>query len=95
MFQLNAGSIEGKFGETVKKTATTFLDRKIYNFIGSDAHDIKNRNTGIEAAIALISDKIVRDIFGDSSGKLLQNKPVEFLGQKIQEKRSIFSFFKR
>lgn len=95
LFQLNAGSIEGKFGETVKKTATTFLDKKIYNFIGSDAHDIKNRNTGIKAAISLISDKTIEDIFEESSKKMLENKPIEFVGQKIQEKKSIFSFFRR
>ncbi len=95
LFQLNAGSIEGRFGETVKKTAATFLDKKIYNFIGSDAHDINNRNTGIKNAMSVISDEMIKEIFEDSSKKMLENKPIEFLGQKIKEKRTIFSFFRK
>lgn len=95
LFQLNAGSIEGRFGETVKKTAATFLDKKIYNFIGSDAHDINNRNTGIKNAMSIISNEMIKGIFEDSSKKVLENKPIEFLGQKIKEKKTIFSFFRK
>ena len=47
LFQMNAGSLEGKFGENAKKTAKIFLQMNIYNFIGSDAHNMKNRNTGL------------------------------------------------
>lgn len=47
LFQMNTGSIEGKFGSDVKKITEVLLENGIYNFIGSDAHDTKNRNTGL------------------------------------------------
>ena len=56
LFQVNAGSIEGKFGQNVKKTVNIFLDKNIYNFIGSDAHNIKSRNTGLKEAMALLDE---------------------------------------
>ncbi len=95
LFQVNAGSIEGKFGETVRKTADLFLKNHIYNFIGSDAHNIKNRNTGLKDAISLLNEGINKEIFEDSSKKMLKNEKIEFLGEKIKEKKSIFSFLKR
>ena len=95
LFQVNAGSIEGKFGESIRKTADIFLKNHIYNFIGSDAHNIKSRKTGLKEAIALLNEDINRDIFEDSSKKVLKNEKIEFLGEKIKEKKSIFSFFRR
>jgi protein-tyrosine phosphatase len=100
LFQMNAGSIEGKFGESIKKTANLFLENNIYNFIGSDAHDIENRNTGLQKAINILNEKnkdnkkINEHIFEDSSKKLLENDLVEFFGKKVKIKRSIFSFLK-
>jgi len=95
LFQVNAGSIVGKFGETVRKTADIFLKNHIYNFIGSDAHNVKNRNTGLKDAIALLNEGMNIDIFEDSSKKVLKNEKIEFLGEKIKEKKSISSFFKK
>ncbi|MVX64176.1 capsular biosynthesis protein [Clostridium chromiireducens] len=95
LFQLNAGSIEGKFGENVKKTANILLDNNIYNFIGSDAHNINKRNTGINNALGLINESVIKDILKDSSKKLLDNDRIEFVGEKIRERKTIFSFFKR
>ena len=95
LFQINAGSIQGKFGENVRKTADVFLMSNIYNFIGSDAHNIKSRNTGLKDAIALLKEEINGDIFEDSSEKILKNEKIEFIGEKIKERKSIFSFFKR
>jgi protein-tyrosine phosphatase len=95
LFQVNAGSIEGKFGEAIRKTADLFFKNHIYNFIGSDAHNIKTRNTGLKEAMALLNEDMNRDIFEDSSKKVLKNEKIEFLGEKIKEKKSIFSFLKR
>lgn len=100
LFQMNAGSIEGKFGERIKKTANLFLENNIYNFIGSDAHNIENRNTGLKNAINLLNEKgkdngkINQLIFEESSNELLKNKSVKFIGKKIKIKKSIFSFLK-
>jgi Capsular polysaccharide biosynthesis protein len=95
LFQVNAGSIEGRFGESVKKTANIFLDNNIYNFIGSDAHNFSNRNTGLNTAFNLINKKINIEVFRDSSEKMLKNEKIEFSGVKIKQKKPIFSFFKR
>ena len=95
LFQVNAGSIVGKFGQNVKKTAYLFLTNNIYNFIGSDAHNIKSRNTGLKDALDLISKDVNIDIFEYSSKKVLKDEKIEFLGEKIKEKKSIFSFFKK
>lgn len=95
LFQVNAGSIEGRFGESIKKTANIFLDNNIYNFIGSDAHNCSNRNTGLNTAVDLIDKKINIEVFRDSSEKMLKNEKIEFPGVKIKQKKSIFSFFKK
>ena len=95
LFQVNSGSIEGKFGENVRKTAEIFLTNNIYNFIGSDAHNITNRKTGIKDALDLLNKDMNRDIFEDSSKKMLKNEEIDFLGGKIKEKKSLFSFLKR
>ncbi|MBE6050955.1 MAG: capsular biosynthesis protein [Clostridium sp.] len=96
LFQLNSGSIEGKFGEKVKKTASILLSNGIYNFIGSDAHNIRSRKPGISEGIKLAKDKnkLYRKLFEDSAAKLLNDEKIEFVGKKIKEKRSFLSFFK-
>ena len=95
LFQVNAGSIEGKFGQNVKKTADLFLTNNIYNFIGSDAHNIKSRNTGLKNAMDLIGKGMNKNIFQDSSEKILKNMDIKFRGERIKGKKSIFSFFKK
>lgn len=100
LFQINAGSIEGKFGESIRKTAKLFLENNIYNFIGSDAHDIENRNTGLQKAIEILNKEIKHReknnelIFEESSKSLLKNNVVKFFGERIKSKKSIFSFLK-
>lgn len=94
LFQMNAGSIEGKFGESTRKIAAEFLGKNIYNFIGSDAHNAESRNTGLNSALKLI-DETNKEIFESSSVKLLSNETIDFKGEKIKEKRSIFSFFRK
>jgi len=95
LFQVNVGSIMGKFGEDVRKTANLFLSNHIYNFIGSDAHNIKSRNTGLKDALDLLNKDMTVEIFEESSIKVLENEKIEFVGEKVKEKKSIFSFFKR
>lgn len=95
LFQVNAGSIEGRFGENVKKTVNIFFDNSIYSFIGSDAHNNTNRNTGLKNALTLIKKDKNIDIFKNNSKKILKNEKIEFIGEKIKQKKSIFDFLKR
>lgn len=100
LFQINSGSIEGKFGESTRKISKLFLENNIYNFIGSDAHNIKNRNTGLLKSLEILNKEIKPKeknnelIFEDSSKALLNNNEIKFYGEKIKVKKSIFSFLK-
>ena len=96
LFQMNAGSIEGEFGSNVKKTAEILLANNIYNFIGSDAHNDTNRCTGIDRGIELAKkkNKTNEALFRESGRRLLNNEDIEFIGEKVKEKKGIFSFLK-
>ena len=93
---MNAGSIEGQFGNSVKKTAEILLANNIYNFIGSDAHNDTNRCTGIANGIELAKkkSKINKELFRESGRRLLNNEDIDFIGESIKERRGIFSFLK-
>lgn len=96
LFQMNAGSISGKFGKSVKKTAEILLKNGIYNFIGSDAHNDKKRITGISSGIieAQKINKIYKYHFNESAEMMLNNDDVIFKGRKINERKSFISFFR-
>lgn len=94
LFQMNTGSIEGKYGESARKTAKVFLDKNIYNFIGSDAHNAETRNTGIKEALTFIGE-VNKNMIEISSAKLLNNEMIDFEGEKIKKRKSIFSFLRK
>lgn len=96
LFQLNAGSIEGKFGSSIQKTAEILLKNGIYSFIGSDAHSNGRRCTGLKATLDICKDidENSSEMFLANSEKLLDNKEIEFVGTKIKKKKKgLFSFF--
>jgi protein-tyrosine phosphatase len=45
LLQLNALSLTGYYGESVKKTAFRLLDDKLIDFIGTDAHHVRHIDT--------------------------------------------------
>ncbi|MBE6048881.1 MAG: capsular biosynthesis protein [Clostridium sp.] len=94
LFQMNAGSIEGAFGRQAKKVAELFLDKAIYNFIGSDVHNVTDRTIGIKEGynLAVERNKIYVKQFEESANKLLKNEEIEFYGEKIKRKKK-FGFF--
>lgn len=95
LFQLNLGSIEGKFGTEVQKTAKLFLKNNIYSFIGSDAHNTSEaRGMGVSNALKLIDCDTLK-IFEQNSKKLINNDYVEFCGKSIKKRKSLFSIFKK
>lgn len=93
LFQLNAGSIYGKFGSKVKKTAEIFSKNKIYSFIGSDAHNITSRTTDMTKALEIIEKNYISEI-NHNSEKIISNEEIVFRGRKIT-KKSFFSFFSK
>lgn len=42
LFQLNILSLTEQYGKDVKKTATTLLNKKMYDFLGTDVHNHKH-----------------------------------------------------
>lgn len=95
LFQLNAGSIEGKFGSEVKKTAELFLKNGIYSFIGSDAHNLSSsRGMDMSEAKRIIGNEYVEKFISNSK-KILNNTEIEFEGQMVKKKKSFFSIFKK
>lgn len=97
LFQVNSGSLSGKFGEKVKKTANILMKNNIYSFIGSDAHNDVNRTTSISKDIEIANKNlnINKQFFNDNSERLLLNKDVEFCGEKITKKSGLFNIFRR
>lgn len=92
LFQLNAGSLTGEFGKDVKKTAELYVENKIYNFVGSDAHRVERRNTDLEEFLNIVDRRYLR-IIKSSSEDMLNNEEVEFLGNMIKEKKKFLGIF--
>jgi len=77
VFQIDAGSILGTFGGKTKKTAVKFLSSGLVHFIGSDAHNSKNRNFCLEPAIELSKEYLGDDVeilIYDNTKRLLEGK---------------------
>ena len=89
LFQLDSESIEGKFGWKIKKTAEILINNKIYNFIGSDAHNDKKKMIGINNSLKLINKKneFYKNVFSTSCEHLIENRSIEFEGEKIEKKK--------
>lgn len=88
LFQINSGSIEGKFGWKVKKRAKILMRHNIYSFIGSDAHNSNKRKTGIKKSLKLLKKMNVdcADFFESNSERLLNNNIIKFEGETLKTK---------
>lgn len=97
LFQVNAGSLTGHFGRDVKKLAMTYLENRIYSFIGSDGHRALGRNTDMRDALDLLDsiDRSYKKAFDENSHLLIENKEVEFSGKMIKEKRRLLGILGR
>lgn len=97
LFQVNSGSLAGRFGTDIRKTANILLENGIYSFIGSDAHDDLKRTTSISKDIENSNSciKIDKQFFINNSEMLLLDKEVKFSGEKISKKRKLLDFFKK
>lgn len=96
LFQINTGSIEGIFGKDVQKISKELIKNRICNFIGSDAHSINRRKPDMNkgAKILETEDKSLYDEIITNSKNLLENKESIISYNKIEKKKSIFSFLK-
>lgn len=91
LFQINSGSIEGKFGWKVKERSKILVRHNVYNFIGSDAHNNK-RTIGIKNGLEIINKINSESLenYSIDSEKLLNDKIIKFKGEKLKKKKYFF-----
>lgn len=65
IFQVNADSISGRFGEFPQKIAVDLVTEGFAKFISSDAHDIEHRNMDFRKKFAHVPSEITREILVD------------------------------
>ena len=93
LFQLNCGSLKGDFGKKVQKLAEKYIENKIYNFIGSDAHRLENRNNNMKYIIEFLDEEYF-EFIKNSSEKMLKNEKIIFIGKKIEKKGILERLFR-
>lgn len=73
--QLTAGSIAGRFGEPVQKTAAFILRQRWAQVIATDAHNLEHRpphlTEGVQAAAAIVGEKRARAMVSDFPAQIL------------------------
>jgi protein-tyrosine phosphatase len=84
-FQLDAGSFVGHFGNKVKRTANRFLKSGIYQFYGSDAHDVKYRN------YFAFKPHLVSNC---QNSRIIENREIDELSVKNIVKQNVFDKFR-
>lgn len=86
LIQVNAGSLEGKFGKQVKKTALSLLKRGFVHLIGSDAHNSADRPVSLRRAV-----EIAAQVIGHEQAQLLVTANPEIIleGKPFPAKRSL------
>jgi len=84
LIQVNAGSLEGKFGKQVKKTALSLLKRGLVHFIGSDAHNSTDRPVSLRRAV-----ETAAQVIGHEQAQLLVTANPEIIleGKPFPTKR--------
>ena len=97
LFQVNAGSLLGKFGNKVEKTAFSLVNEGFCDFIASDAHSLGVRSPRIKESFDIVtkkSEKTIDDI-SDNCRILLKNGDIVVNRELYREKKKMFGFFRR
>ncbi|MGE5628331.1 MAG: tyrosine-protein phosphatase [Solirubrobacterales bacterium] len=97
LLQLDSGSITGTFGKRVEKTARNIIESGAYHFLGSDAHSTGIRNTGLSHSMETIKkiNSYEANIMERNSQLLIMNEYIPSDGNKVVQKKSLFSIFKK
>ena len=76
--QVNAGSVEGKYGRAAKKYTRTLLEDDVVDFVASDAHNTKSRAPEFNKCIKYMEKKLgeetVKRIMTDNPRAVLEDK---------------------
>ncbi|KYH34271.1 tyrosine-protein phosphatase YwqE [Clostridium tepidiprofundi DSM 19306] len=92
LFQINAGSLLGKFGKNVYKTAKLLVNNEICDVIGSDAHSTKIRSPKLlaEATEMLKNRTIICENTVINSKIMTDNKTIISKHEKIKARIILF-----
>lgn len=97
LLQVNAGSLVGDFGRTVKKIAVWLVENRYVHFIGSDAHSTGGRCFKMDKAAQMLADIVPADyldaIVRGNAQKILDNVRLEKLA--VQEPETPKGFLSR
>lgn len=81
LIQINAGSIAGQRGKSVKNTALALLKQRAVHFISSDAHNMQSRKPGMKVAYQTVMKRFGKDnaelLFKKNPEKLLHNDSID------------------
>lgn len=94
LFQMDAKSLVGEFGKSVKKTAIRLVKYGVIDFVGSDAHGCRSRTPEIKRTLEVIEsmDKQLADKILVNPEKIINNDSIEKHSDRIKFNKSIFSF---
>ncbi|WP_368490060.1 tyrosine-protein phosphatase [Clostridium sp. BJN0013] len=97
LLQINTGSIKGIFGKKVKSTAEILISSGVCSFIASDAHSTTGRSPGISEALKIAAEfkSGIFEMLQSNCERLLKNQFIEFVSERIKERKSIFKFLKK
>ena len=80
LFQVDAGSFTGRFGNRAKATAEMFLQMGVIEFVGSDGHDLEKRPVSLQNARRLVAQASgpleAHRLFCANPAKVVKGEPV-------------------
>ena len=76
--QSNGGSVTGVFGPRVKHNVKHLLQQNVIAFMGSDAHNLRHRNTDLKGA----REKIIEHYGEGQATELFETRPQYILENK-------------
>jgi len=74
----NGGSLTGVFGPKVHENVHRLLNRNMIAFMGSDAHNLRHRNTDLKGA----REKLEQHWGAEAATELLETRPLHILQNK-------------
>ena len=96
--QSNGGSVTGVFGPRVQHNVEQLLEQKVIAFMGSDAHNLRHRNTNLKETREIITARwgteTDRELFETMPHHILQNKalPPDLYQNKLPEELTVQAY---
>lgn len=99
LIQINAGSVVGMFGETIKETAEILLEHKMVHLIASDAHSAGRRgfmlSRSYDRACELIGRHAATELVDKNPSLVIEGGAIRVPDVIEYQRRKRFWFFNR